>query len=147
MSLTLSGFLPGEDDDGLGALAERLVGQWNDAVRRGRDAGEATEVIVVGVLRGASLKTYRDPGVKPSSIEVRFAAIEPVTLTGERDQILALLTHLREKRLQVQPIPGIDHEPGLPDPNNVAEPDRPKRRRRRDDDGPDLHSVDGGDKP
>lgn len=142
--VSLSGFLPGEDADGLSAQADTLIGAWEQAVRRGRDAGEATEVLVIGVLRGASLKTYRDPSVRQASLELRFAAIEPVVLTGQRDQILSLLSHLRDERQEVQPIPGIDHPAELPDPNNVAEPDRPKRPRRGKG-GPGLHSVDGDD--
>lgn len=140
--VSLSGFLPGEDAEGLSALSDQLIGSWEQAVRRGRDAGEATEVVVIGVLRGASLKTYRDPSVRPPSLELRFAAVEPVILTGQRDQILALLRHLADERAEVQPIPGIDHPAELPDPNNVAEPDRPKRPRRGGKDGPGLHSVD-----
>ncbi len=129
MTISMSGFIPSGDDDGLTQLAEQLVAAWQDAVRKGRDAGGATEVVVVGVLRGASLKTYRDPSVKPPTIELRFAQLEAVTATGRADQITSLIRQLREERQQVMPIPGVDNDPQMPDLNNVAEPERPKRQR------------------
>lgn len=133
MSLSLSGFLPDDDHDGLSQRGPALVSAFDPGSQHLLDP--ALEVVVVGVVRLVSVK-YSTSGEKPPRPEVRFAAIEAVE-GPESDQVRAMLGRLAAARAGVDTLP-LD----MPDPNNVAPPLRPGGEPPEWDDG----DVDGGDR-
>lgn len=154
MGLNLSGYLPGEDHNGLTRCADELIAGFEAAYASG--SGEDVTVVVVGVLRAESVKHPRDPDKDPT-VEVRFLRIEAVK-GPEADQVTAMIDRLRVTRTGVEELPlpydevpadggypthATDRpEPELPDPDFVREPDRPRRPTLRP-----FSVVNGGDDP
>lgn len=105
MPLQLSGYLPGEDRDGLSRFAEALVERFEAAYADGD--GDPIQVVVVGVLTAESVKHHRDPEEKPPTVAVRFAAIEGAD--GRRaDQLRWVLGALRSDRMGQPALDGFD---------------------------------------
>lgn len=118
MSLSLSGWLPDDEHDGLSRRGPALVAAYDP--RRGASPDDpALDVVVVGVVHMVAVK-YSTSAEKPPRPEVRFTAIEAVE-GPEADQVRMMLARLAEARAGVDSLP----LEGLPDPDNVAEPRRP----------------------
>jgi hypothetical protein len=138
-ALSLSGYLPGDETNGL----SRLAGQLAAAAERSYQTGEEREqVVIIGVIHPVSVrhKLGGDDEQNPAAtVEVRFVSIEAVQ-GPEADQVRSMIVRLRETRTQVQPIPGIEGDATTYDPNvgysvgdlppmRVAEPERPTKGR------------------
>jgi hypothetical protein len=105
MALQLSGYLPGEDRDGLSRFAEALVEKFEAAYADGDT--DPVQVVVVGVLTAETVKHHRDPEEKPPTVAVRFAAVEGAD--GKRaDQLRWVLGALRSDRLGQPALDGFD---------------------------------------
>lgn len=124
MPLSLSGFMPGDNADGLSRLADQLVAGFERAVEDEDDNGGV--VVVIGVLRAESCK-YRRDAEKAPTVEMRFTAIEAVE-GPEAEQVRSMVARLKAARSGVDELPFVDETGAeLPDPDNVAEPERPLR--------------------
>lgn len=133
--LSLSGFLPGEERNGLGRLAESLAAGFDRAYETDE---EEPRVVVVGVLHPVACKHKRDDDGNPShAVELRFVSIEVVE-GPEADQVKAMVLRLRDSRTNVQTLPyatdvidsGTGYSTGDLPPLVVEEPVRPKRPRK-----------------
>lgn len=61
----MSGYLPGDDHDGLSRLAPRLIAT-TDAVIDGEADEDAADVVIVGIVRGHSVKASAPATTTPS---------------------------------------------------------------------------------
>jgi hypothetical protein len=122
VTLSLSGFLPGDDRDGLSRLAPRLI-EATEAVLDGAADDDTADVVIVGIVRGHSVKRARakdDEGPK-MTVEVRVLRIEAVD-GPEADQVRAMVLRLADSRAGVSTLPGMPGDQ-LPDPTQVVDPD------------------------
>ena len=104
MPLSLSGYLPDDEHDGLTRFAPELVRQFE--AQYGRGDVDVT-VVVVGVLHVETLKHNRDPEKKPPVPELRFDAIEGVS--GKKaDQLRWVVAALRSSRRGETTLDGFD---------------------------------------
>lgn len=137
MSLSLSGYLPGDDRDGLTRLAPRLIAT-TDAILDGEADEDAADVVIVGIVRGHSVKRKRSTDDDAAvTVEVRLHRIEAVD-GAEADQVRAMVLRLADSRSGVSVLPGMPGSASeqLPDPDHVVDPDAgdddvAKRRRQR----------------
>lgn len=126
MGVSLSGFLPGDNNEGVSRLAESLVAAFEEEYSRGDDV--KVEAVVVGVTYVKTVKHHADHEKAPTP-ELWFSAIEVVE-GSEADQVRKMVARAKGARTKLEPLrsPSGVSVDDLPDINNVAEPDRPAKK-------------------
>jgi hypothetical protein len=97
VTVLLSGYLPGEDYQGLTALNEKLI---SDAGKKKRPE----DLVVVGLLRRHTTKVYEDVDNDPQ-VTMRLTSLEVVGDEADAKYVRDLMEGIRESRTGSAPLP------------------------------------------
>jgi hypothetical protein len=101
--INLSGYLPGREHNGLTDKADDYVARFEQAYAEAD--GNPELILVVGLLKVASVQHRSNPDENPPTVALRFAHVEPVTTEANQKTMRKLLRDLTAKRTGVEALP------------------------------------------
>lgn len=98
VSVALSGYLPGQETNGMGRVAEKLWRAFELARHDGDATRQTLRQVVVGVVYVPDAKVPAPGSDSDPQVNLKFEALEPVIEEDELRQVVELLTELRARR-------------------------------------------------
>lgn len=106
--IQLEGWLPGEQQCGLPAVADDLKSAYDKAWDLDEDTTAATLTLVIGYLEVTKTSKRKNRHDRPPIVATRFIALEVIPNGDDHDTADAILRDIRDNRTGATSLPGID---------------------------------------
>lgn len=101
----LEGWLPGDQQNGLGSVAHELYDAFDKAYRLGEDTTGPTLTMVVGFVEATKIAQRKDPEHKPPIVATRFVRLEVIPPGDGYDAVRAVFDQVHDDRVGEDPLP------------------------------------------